>query len=181
MVSPKFPQLGARPPAAAARAGLQLALAAILTVSCVDDGVLHPPAAGGAALVITYARTASAQAVAAADQARIVVSRADAVIHASVHALAPGEPETRIQITIDVESANETLDVLVELLEAGRVLARRMQTVSVAEGEVTTAAVSPDPMADNITMGHSHAYMWLPTAPPTAGASAAPVSSARAP
>jgi alpha-tubulin suppressor-like RCC1 family protein len=78
-------------------------------------------------------------------------------LYDSTHAFPPGTEEIRVQIALELERETETLDILVELLEGTRLIARGGGPVDVTQGTVTTAPVLADPVSDNLAVGDKHA------------------------
>lgn len=146
---------------------LRLAVVVVsLALSACDDGFfLHPPAPATAALIFTYAPALvqPIRASAVADRARIQVSRGTTVMYDSTHALPAGTGDVRLRIELELQSETEMVDVIVELLEGTRVLARSGQSVELTQGRTTAAALTPDVVADNLAVGDGHACYLDPT------------------
>ena len=148
------------------RARLVACAALIVVAGCVEDA-LHPPASGKATLVVAYVGAGNSLR-ADPDQVHIRVSRAAGVLYDSVHAFTASTGEVRVRVELEL-TQDEAVDVLIELLQAGTLLSRGGQSVTMKKGETTVASVLADNVADNLTMGDNFgcylaaggdAYCW---------------------
>lgn len=128
-----------------------LALAA-LGVACGDGPVATPPQTYPATLEVDYAVPAAPSAMhvdswagtsatSVADSVRVKVLRGERIAYNQRHAIPPAQSSGRIRVELELQSASESLTVVVELLSGSQVVYRGTQNVTVTAGQTTAAVV----------------------------------------
>ena len=130
--------------------------------ACHPERILHAPASGEAAsLVVAYARAAGVSAVrqaAQADAARVRIIRGSGAVLDTTFAFPASSNELRVRLELQVEQESETVDVIIDLMENGRILESGGDAVSLRQGQATTATIDAVlPLAGILSVGDSHA------------------------
>jgi alpha-tubulin suppressor-like RCC1 family protein len=132
-----------------------------VVAGCNPERILHPPASGEpAALALSYGSGNSrlaAQLAAQADAARVRVIRSDGMLVDTVFVFPATDAELHARVPVQLEGDEETVGVIVDLLENGAVLESGDARVTLRKGEVTTAAVTADLAATGaLSVGSAH-------------------------
>jgi hypothetical protein len=146
---------------------LAVAAATVIFGSC-DDGLFVEPAAGPAAVVISYSLTEAAAIVAggpeaafdAADLLRIALSRGEETVLDSLIPFVAAQ-ETRVALTVPEELVDGALGVHVELGRGEDVLFRGVEAVQLERGQTNTVAVALDPVPSRIELDRAVGQVGL--------------------
>ncbi len=142
-------------------------LLAIALPGCHPDAILHAPAQARASLLVGYSVSAAAR-LAAPDQVRVRVSASTGMLADTTIAFPSTSSELRIRLELDVKEQTQTVDVRVDLLENARVVESGGTTVTLKQGETTTASVDAMVLTGTLSLGDQHscvlrsgtAYCW---------------------